>query len=149
MENEVAAIVAGLQPPLADGKVGFFWVVSDRSGRDKLLAESLALVEAEPYGDAITHPGGHYDFWEAMKARGPACLRARNLSGALLRTEYEDWPRGRVVFHTDKLRFALMLDHRLRTPSRMAMIQKEFRLPDGHYDVSSDGHYRPIRINVR
>ena len=40
MDNEVKAIVASLQPPLADGKVGFFWVVSDRSGRDKLLAES-------------------------------------------------------------------------------------------------------------
>jgi hypothetical protein len=43
-------------------------------------SESLELAEAEPYGDALTHPGGHYDFWEAMKARGPAWLRARNLS---------------------------------------------------------------------
>ena len=143
MDNEVKAIVASLPPPLADGKVGFFWVVSDRSGRDKLLAESLELVEAEPYGNALTHPGGHYDFWEAMKARGPAWLRARNLSAALLRTEYEDWPRGRIVFHVDRLRFALMADRRLHTPTRIALIREEFRLPDGHFDISGDGHYRP------
>src|SRR5262245_40618640 len=138
MENKVAAIVASLQPPLADGKVGFFWVVSDRSGRDKLLAESLELSEAEPYGGALTHPGGHYDFWEAMQARGPAWLRARNLSVALLRTEYEDWPRGRVVFHLDKLRFSLLVDRRLRIASRLSMIQKEFRLPDSHFDIGTD-----------
>jgi len=105
-------------------------------------------VDAELYGDALTHPGGHYDFWEAMMARGVAWLRARNLSVALLRTEYEDWPRGRVVFHWDKLRFSLLADRRLHTASRLSMIQKEFRLPDGQFDVKSDGHYRSVNART-
>ncbi len=44
MDNEVKGTVEGLEPLLTDGKVGFFWIVSDRSGRDKLLAESLELA---------------------------------------------------------------------------------------------------------
>ena len=37
MDNEVKVIVASLRPPLADGMVGFFWIVPGRSGRDELL----------------------------------------------------------------------------------------------------------------
>ena len=142
MDTDVKAIVVSLPPTLVDGKVGFFWVVSDRAGRDKLLADSLELQDAELYGSALTHPGGHHDFWEAMRARGPAWLHARDLSAALLRTEYEDWPRGRIVFHVDRLRFALMADWRLQTPTRLALIREEFRLPAGDYDISGDEHYR-------
>ena len=58
------------------GKVGFFWIVPGRNGRDELLGEAIDLAQAERYGDALTHPKGHYEFWETMRKRGPAFLRA-------------------------------------------------------------------------
>jgi hypothetical protein len=44
--------------------------------------------------------------------------------------EYEDWPRGRIVF--DRLRdlFVLYADRKLMTPEMIAHIQAQFHLPE-------------------
>jgi hypothetical protein len=137
----------GLTAPIRDGKVGFFWVVPDRSGEDTVLGEALDLMKAEHYGESLTHPEGHYDFWEAMQIKGPAFLRAGGLSAALLATEYEDWPRGRVVFSLKTQRFTLLADRRLRTLARISAIRTFFNLPDGTFDIRSDGHYVPVQTS--
>ena len=97
--------------------------------------------EAELYGSALTHSGGHYDYWETMRSRGAAYIRSRGLSMALLQSEYEEWPRGRIVFHTENLRFSLLADRRLHTPERIRLIRDEFHLPKDSFDIHLDGHY--------
>ncbi|RWD29375.1 MAG: hypothetical protein EOS34_28020 [Mesorhizobium sp.] len=127
----------------ATGKVGFFWIVSDRLGRDAILGEAIEVANAETYGDFLTHPGGHYDFWEQMKLRGPAWLRPRNLSALLLSTEYEDWPRGRVVFSLVTKHPTIFADRRILTqPSRLQKVCMMFQIVESHFDRRTDTHYR-------
>lgn len=114
----------------------------NRDGRDALLCNAIELSDAEHYGEVLTHPGGHYEYWEAMKQRGPAWLRARNLSAELLRTEYEDWPRGRVVYHVKKAKFITYADPRVRTGARIALVRTAFRMADIKLVVREDSHYR-------
>lgn len=126
--------------------MGYFWIVADRAGRDAILGEALDLADAETYGELLTHPGGHYDYWEKMKRRGAAWLRARNLSAVLLSTEYEDWPRGRVVYWPSQDRFIAYTDPRIQTPSRIALIREMFQLSG--IDLSGDSHYRPPPASI-
>lgn len=115
----------------------------DRNGRDAILADAIRLADAEHYGKVLTHPGGHYDYWEAMKQRGPAWLRGRNLSTLLLQTEYEDWPRGRVVYSIKDTRSIAYADPRVRTKVRIELVRAAFQIPDADFVMRKDSHYRP------
>jgi hypothetical protein len=90
--------------------VGIFWVVGTGPGNVRLLAVGCSLEAAEPYGDFLTFPEGHYEVWERwrnIKDRD-AALRA-----VVRSFEYEDWPRGRIVFDQSKGRFILYADRKL------------------------------------
>ena len=140
------SVLGDLPPEVAVARIGFFWIVDDAAGLDVILAEAIAIGQGEVYGPSVVHPGGHFHFWSKMQKGGPAWLRARGLSAALLATEYEEWPRGRVSLSLESKRLMLLIDPRLRTQMRIAMIQREFGLPDGHLDLRSDGHYRPVKL---
>ncbi|RWD31630.1 MAG: hypothetical protein EOS22_04200 [Mesorhizobium sp.] len=122
--------------------MGYFWLLIDREGRDAILADTLELAGAETYGELLTHPGGHYHFWEKMRRRGPAWLRARNLPAALLSSEYEDWPRGRVVYSPSQDSFLAYADPRIQTPTRIALVRKRFQISGSNFVISGDSHYR-------
>jgi len=51
------------------GLVGIFWGIPGPMNSWTLLVDSSSLVEAEPYGDFLTHPRGHYEMWEEWKER--------------------------------------------------------------------------------
>ena len=75
--------------------VGIFWVVQTTAGKTHLLVAGCPLDQAEPYGDCLTYGPGHYETWAQWR-------RDRTIDPALraiVRSyEYEDWPRGRIVF---------------------------------------------------
>ena len=73
----------------------FTGLCGDDSGTVLLMAHRCTLSEAEEYGDFLTCPHGHYDLWEAWQGGG----EADRLRGTLRECEYEEWPRGRVVFN--------------------------------------------------
>src|SRR4051794_34447042 len=54
--------------------IGIFWRVGN-----SLLIERTVLAQAEPYGDCLTHAGGHYERWTAWQALGGPSLRAAGL----------------------------------------------------------------------
>jgi hypothetical protein len=144
MSNDGVVVGSPNQPI---GKVGYFWIVMDRAGRDAILGEAIEVAGAEMYGDLFTHPGGHCEFWEKIKRRGPAWLRSRNLTAALLSTEYEDWPRGRVVFSPSQYRFIAYADPRIQKPERIALVREMFDLPGVGLVVFGDSHYQPSSAN--
>ena len=75
--------------------VGIFWVVQATEDEAGLLATGCPLDQAEAYGDFLTYGPGHsetWDHWRRGRPVGPV------LCAAVLFYEYEDWPRGRVVF---------------------------------------------------
>jgi hypothetical protein len=119
--------------------VGIFFVVETAPGEAQLLAAGCSLEAAEPYGDFLTFPDGHYEVWSGWR-------NARDSSSALrvvVRTyEYEDWPRGRIVFDRSKGHFILYADRKLMRPATIARIQKRFSIPAEQTMVETDFHYQ-------
>jgi hypothetical protein len=50
------------------------------------------LDEGEPYGDCLTHAGGHYERWENWRALGAEGLRAIGFPDRIASTEYDEEP---------------------------------------------------------
>jgi len=117
---------------VADRRVGIFWLLED----GRLLLDSTALAEAEHYGDCITHPRSHIDTWAELQRCG------------VVRTdvEYEEPPRGRVVYDADKDRFVIYADRCiLRRKKSLRQIMRELNLPQNQTETSSDLHYRCLQ----
>ncbi len=117
--------------------VGIFWRVGD-----VLVIDRSTLDEAEPYGDYITHAGGHYERWQEWQALGGTRLAAKGYPVVIASTEYDEWPRGRVVYETPQRRFILYTDRRLQRKEVIDPIKKAFGLGDAETVVRSDSHYR-------
>jgi hypothetical protein len=122
--------------------VGIVWGVRDGAGPLRLAIDRTPLVEAEPYGDFLTHPRGHHDVWEGWRQLGPAGLARRGLPTAIAWHEYEDFPRGRVVFDTRSSRFTLYADRKLQAPGTLRRVLWAFGLDPVLCAVHSDLHYR-------
>ena len=117
--------------------VGVFWVLSDT-----LLIDRSTLAEAEAYGDCLTHSGGHYELWEHWQAQGASALRTLGYPTRIMSSEYEAWPRGRVVFENINKLFVIYADRRLQYPKAIASIVEAFGLAEAKHVVKSDPHYR-------
>jgi hypothetical protein len=82
--------------------VGIFWRVAG-----VLVVDRSTLGNAEPYGDCITHAAGHYDRWQEWQAIGGAGRALAGYPDLIATTEYDEWPRGRIVYETPARRFVL------------------------------------------
>jgi hypothetical protein len=112
-------------------------------GEARLLAAGCPLDQAEPYGDCLTYGPGHYETWTHWRRDRTVDPALR----ALVRSyEYEDWPRGRIVFDRARDVFILYADHKLGTPAMIAHIETQFHLPAESTEVKSDRHYQSTEI---
>jgi hypothetical protein len=130
----MTAIAQGVAPHL-----GIFWVVQTSDGETRLLTAGCPLDQAEPYGDCLTYGPGHYETWDHWRRDRTVDPALR----ALVRSyEYEDWPRGRIVFDRARDLFVLYADRRLMSPAMIARIKTQFHLPEERIEVQSDFHYQ-------
>ena len=112
----------------AEPRVGIFWIVDG-----KPLLDSASRSDAEPYGDHLTHPRGHVAVWEQYQRLGKVPLES----------EYEEFPRGRVMFNTKTRRFMLLADRCiLRDTGTVKEIMADLNLPSKSTDTGTDAHYR-------
>ena len=130
-------------PPGETPHVGIFWLAQTSNGQARLLTAGCPLDEAEAYGDCLTYSPGHYKTWAQWR-------RDRTLDPALRALvrayEYEDWPRGRIVFDRSRDLFILYADRKLLTPATIARIASQFHLPAERTEVQSDLHYQSTEI---
>ena len=124
------------------GSVGIFWGIPESRSSWTLLIDSTSLEEAEPYGDFLTHPRGHYEMWEQWKERHVVPPVGKSVLQAIDGHEYEDFPRGRIVYEVKSKRFIVYADQRLQQKSIVAEIANKFGLMPGAFVVRSDAHYR-------
>lgn len=117
--------------------VGIFWRVAE-----VLVIDRSTLDAAETYGDCITHAAGHYERWQEWQALGAARMAARGYPGQIISTEYDEWPRGRIVYETLARRFVLYADKRLQKPDIINALKAAFGLNDSEVIIRSDSHYR-------
>jgi hypothetical protein len=110
-------------------RVGIFWLLRDGS----LLVDSNPLAEAEPYGECLTHPRSHIDQWAEFQRNA---IVPRDI-------EYEEMPRGRVVYDATQKRFTIYGDRCiLRRKDVIRKIMSAMNLPENQIETSSDLHYR-------
>jgi hypothetical protein len=92
--------------------VGIFWLVSGI-----LVIDRSTLDKAETYGECLTHAGCHYERWQEWQALGGTSLVSNGYPVAIASTEYDEWPRGRIVYETPLHRF---MPSEVRTKSSSA-----------------------------
>jgi hypothetical protein len=90
-------------------------MVEDR-GSAVLIAYAVPLDQASPDGDMLTVEEGHCDYWSELGRRGARALREAGIPTAPLWSEYEEWPRGRVLFNRTTRRFIIRADRQLHRP---------------------------------
>jgi hypothetical protein len=106
------------------------------------LVDAISLADAEPYGEFLTHPYGHYEIWSDWQQPRRAPITDRFIVTAIVDHEYEHFPRGRIVYHTKHRQFILYADRRLQQDPTIAAIAGKFGLMNGTFMVRSDEHYR-------
>ncbi|MGA2675038.1 MAG: hypothetical protein ABSE99_17625 [Terracidiphilus sp.] len=112
----------------SEPSVGIFWLLDG-----KLVIDSTPLSKAEPYGSALGHPTSHIDHWKRLR-------RNREVPAEV---EYEEPPRGRVVFDGREQRFYLLGDKCiLSRRDVVGQIMDALHLPPSKTTEGRDEHYR-------
>ncbi|MFH5927477.1 hypothetical protein [Roseomonas xinghualingensis] len=125
-------------------QVGIFWLAQDGRGPCSILTRGCTLPEAEEYGDCLTFAEGHYETWEVWRDGNLSLEPAsQHLRRVITKAEYEEWPRGRVVYERPTDLFVVYAD-RQAFPHR-ALIEARFSLPAGRTAMRTDLHYRSTR----
>jgi len=113
-----------------EARVGIFWLVGE-----KLLFDTTALSHAEDYGEFKIHSGNHVSVWENL----------RSAKTVPAETEYEEAPRGRVMYDVRNRLFSLLADRCiLRRKEIVTKIKKEMHLPKNTM-TGTDDHYQCFR----
>lgn len=107
-----------------------------RAARPQLLSCRTPWPEAEDYGEFKTEPMAHYYFW-------PRLRKTLKLVG-----EYEDWPRGRVVYNVKEQIFTAYIDRQLAGDPFRAVILAAFGLPPECTRFAYDAHYSGAKFKV-
>ena len=144
--GDMAGVNNARPDAVAMPSVGIVWGVRDGAGPLVLVTDRTPLAGAEPYGDFLTHPGGHHDVWEGWRRLGPAGLAQRGLPPLIAWHEYEHFPRGRVVFDTTTRRFTFYADRKLQAPGVLREGLRAFGLDPARCVVRPDPHYRTSRL---
>jgi hypothetical protein len=122
--------------------VGLFWFVLAAS-KPTLLHHRCTADMAEIYGDFLTCPHGHYEIWETWRA-GHGNL-PEGVGTVIAMTEYEEWPRGRIVFNRTTKRHVLYADRRILRAGLQPEILTAFAILSSQVDIRTDEHYLSAR----
>lgn len=126
MKGCSAKTIAGKLEPVP--MVGIFWLLDG-----ELIFDVTLVSSGEPYGDCVGHAKSHIAFWSELH-------RSRMIP---LDVEYEDPPRGRVVFNVKTRQYVVYADKCIRAKrSVVRRIIREFSLPTEFTVISGDEHYR-------
>ena len=120
--------------------LGIYWVLRAPTGSLRLLAHACSLANAEEYGDCLTCPDAHIDVWSQWQC---GKVPEKDLLYFIHDFEYEDWPRGRVVYDRPAKRFVAYIDPQLvRYPAMREAIIYRFGLSESCWIIRTDLHYR-------
>ena len=115
-------------------KIGIFWYY-----RKKLLTYSQPVADVAEDCGFIDVAMGHIDFWKTLQKLDPT----------LKDLEYEEIPRGRVLFDAGKKRYKVYSSKKLiADPAFRKLVLRTFNLTVSETAFVSDLHYEsPESIN--
>ncbi|AYJ86899.1 hypothetical protein D3Y57_14320 [Sphingomonas paeninsulae] len=130
--------------------VGIFWFVpSNVPLTSTMIYDLTPIAEASGYAGLKTHDRGHYEYWSSLASLGSNKLRGRGEPTIIARSEYEAYPRGRVVYDPSRQHFIIYADRRLHGQEFIDVILLWFDIPAGRFSVKGDQHYAntlPVRL---
>jgi hypothetical protein len=127
--------LARKQKPFRDvsGKIGIFWWYDET-----LLASVCHVDEGEVAGGTVDSKFNHVGSWPALQKRHP---RLRKL-------EYDDMPRGRVIYVRKSKKFRVLMDKALFQPHIKAVIMAWFGLAKSQTSFLTDEHYTTDLVEI-
>lgn len=126
-----------LSRALQEPGVGIFWFVDHQ-----LVAAGAPVRLADIYGDNATYVGGHAEHWAHWARAGSRWLKEHRLPLSILTSEYDEHPRGRIVYARKSRLFRLYADMRLHADDPVAEIRNRFGIAKRKTQVFTDSHYR-------
>ena len=103
--------------------VGPFFLISG-----KIYSLKISILEGEQTGDFVNHPKSHFDFFKEIP-HGPY-------------DDYENYPRGRVVYNKIKNVFYIYADKIITSNEQVIdCIKKDYNLENERVIVRRDSHY--------
>ena len=107
--------------------------------QDHIWIDATPVLEAEDYSDFKTHDRGHDRYWGELVRKG-----------AVPEGEYEEYPRGRVVYNRKTHQYTLYLDRCiLKKRDVVRKIMSDMQLPPYDTKTATDEHYRCSRCLQR
>lgn len=97
----------------------------------KVLQASTPVIDAEDVGGWKNHDMSHADYWDIYQI----------INRKFRDIEYEEIPRGRVVYNVPKDQFTLFVDLCLNKPDILAQLMGTFSLPSAKTEIGFDEHY--------
>jgi hypothetical protein len=111
------------------GKIGIFWIY-----HGEVLARPIFIEDGESQGDLIDSPDSHVHAWDDPDG----FMRDYH---ELMERNYEDIPRGRVLYESNEDRYVIYLDECLMNARDKAALKKAFSLSKEDCVFRSDPHY--------
>jgi hypothetical protein len=114
------------------------------SGKSRGHSSPITLRSHRPksYGGCPTHSDGHYETWTSWQALSFRERAAAGLPDIIAASEYDEWPRGRIVYETSSDRFVIYCDVRLMRRRTIDRVKTSFGLLEHNVVVMADSHYR-------
>ena len=119
-------------------KIGVFWVIDG----EKIDGYRESLDCGEDYGDTIQPTFDHFSYWEKLILRYPK----------LKILEYDDIPRGRVVYNKKEKHFLILSSKEVLENKKLIKAISQFlklrKSPnsyvwDEHYEINRSPHVSP------
>ena len=117
----------------------------EEEGNAAIIALAVRLDRADAYGDMLTVDTGHLEHWSRLARRGVVALREAGMPTAPVWSEYEEWPRGRVLYDRVARRVVVRADTHLHQPEFLRLIAERFRINLATAIVLPDEHYQSVR----
>jgi hypothetical protein len=115
-------------PQSREPRVGIFWLF-----QGNIIIDSTPLSRAERYGKCLTHARGHLKHWTDLQRTGAVPAEV----------EYEEPPRGRVIYDSIHEGFVLYADRCILGKNAVVkQLMTALVLPAERTTTSSDQHYR-------
>jgi hypothetical protein len=139
MTSDRTATPNTLPGTIPEGQIGIFWVHQQR-----LMPLPVVLSQAERRETKLDSPDAHVDAWPRVVAR------YRRECPVLEILEYDEVPRGRILFETRTHTFMVYMDARLFVdatpehgplPEIRAALQAAFGLTGKRLRFGADPHY--------
>ncbi len=109
-------------------EVGIIFLV-----KGKPFIDSVLVTEAEGHAHFKIHSRDHYQYWGQLQGMGAV---PKDM-------EYDEVPRGRVVYNTATRKYTLFLDRCILKNKRLvSRIIAQMNLPLENAETDTDSHYR-------